>query len=142
MLLKNHAELISLQQHLVSSKPSHKSRIPLLKQSPIEKDNRVKFDDSIVPKRSDDLHRSQLYPDLTYRNMLVDRGAHNTIDVPPSLPSEWPPLSQSMKRPTYIVERQPPKVYIEELPNDYEDSDEDSLDIKVPTLPNVEQSEE
>ena len=137
--LKNHAELISLQQRLIPPKPSHKGRIPPLKQSFVEKDNRVKFDDdSTIPKRSDDLHRSQMYPDLTNRKMLVDRGAYNTIDVPPSLPSE---RSQSMKRPTFILQGMP-KFHIEELPDDYEDSDEDSLDTEAPNPLNVEQSEE
>ena len=140
--LKTHTELLSLQQRLVPHNPSHKSRIPLLKQSLIEKGQRVQFDDSIVPKRSDDLHRSQLHPDLTNRNALVDRGANGTISGAPSMPPQESLPSQSVKRPVYIVERHPPKLHIEELPEDYEESADDSYDIQVPTYTITAQIEE
>ena len=140
--LKNHAELMSLQQRLVPSGVPRKNRIPLLKQSLVEKGDRVQFDDSIVPKRSDDLHHSQLHPDLTRRNVLVDRGANGTISDPPTLQPTRSPILQSMERTTYVFECQPSELHIEELPDDYEESNDDSLGIQAPTPTDTEQTEE
>ena len=56
--LTNDDELMSRRQCHIPTGIPRKNRIPLLKQSLVE------FDDSIVPKRSDDLHHSQLHPDL------------------------------------------------------------------------------
>ena len=134
MQLKNHAELMSLQQCLVPTGIPRKNCIPLLKQSLVEKGNCVQFDDSIVPKRSDDLHRSQLHPDLIRQKPIVDRGANNTINGPPIL--------QPTKRTSYIFQHQPSELHIEELLDGYEEPTGDSVEIQEPKHTAAEQPEE
>ena len=63
--LMNNAELMSRWQRHIPTGIPRKNCISLLKQNFVKKDLRVQFDNSIVPNRSDDLHHSQLHPDLT-----------------------------------------------------------------------------